>query len=300
MEEKKRKRARTATPELAPLRLSETLQEALYWSRVLYGQHPSAVLPPPPGLEKLGRHEPSAGNGDNRQAPPSVLRLLDRWVKTNPIYGTAALESRGGALDEKSRIELMKAFLGNIPQRMRETPIRPEISTASFDGHMLTLGRKYGQEPGIPVPACCNGSACAALKVRRAFGTPLQRYYTPAEDEKLQADPSLVEEFGPGPCLICIRHDVETLVRVSAGRCVNPREAYGQPYAVLLRVYNSANVPGGYRGDVFSSTPVTAPDISPAPLVASRTEDIIWQYDNGTQTWFIDQNALVYNPGMDF
>ena len=65
----------------------------------------------------------------------------------------------------------------------------------------------------------------------------------------------------------------------------------------MLRVYNSASVPGGYRADVFSSTPIESPDISPVPLAASRTEDISWQYDNAARVWYVDQTPLVFNPG---
>lgn len=300
MEARVAKRARTEGGGEAPLRLSETLQEAIFWSRALHGQHPSALLPPPAGLGQLGSRRQPGASSMTPSVPPSIARILDRWTKTNPIYSTSALERRGGDLDEASRLELVRAFLANVPARMRDTPIVPELATASFDSHMLTLGRRYGTSADGGVPVCCNGRACAALKIKRAFGTPLQRYYTPTEDEQLQRDPSLVKEFGDGPCLICLRHDVETIVRINAGRCTNPQHAFGQPYMVMLRVYNSSAVPGGYRADTFSCTPLTAPDVSPVPLVASRTEEIAWQYDNSTQTWFVDQSALIFNPGADF
>lgn len=277
-----------------PLNLSNVLQEAIFWSRVAYGQHPSALLPPPAGLEQL------QGPAVTQTVPPSISRVLDRWCKTNPIYGTCPLERRGGNLDEKSRAELLKAFISNIPQRMRDAPIVPELSTASFDAHMLTLGRRYGTAPEGVVPACCNGHACASLKIKKSFGTPLQRYYTPSEDEKLVQDPSLVSEFGPGPCLLCLRHDVETLVKCNVGRSVNPQQAFGMPYAIMLRVYNSVDVPGGYRAAVFSNLPTETPDISPVPLVASKSEAISWAYCNSSQSWYVDQSALVYNPAADF
>ena len=148
-----------------PLNLSNILQEAIFWSRVAYGQHPSALLPPPAGLEQL------QGPAAAQTVPPSISKVLDRWCKTNPIYGTCPLERRGGNLDEKSRAELLKAFISNIPQRMRDAPIVPELSTASFDAHMLTLGRRYGTAPEGVVPACCNGHACASLKIKKSFGT---------------------------------------------------------------------------------------------------------------------------------
>ena len=292
------KRARTDgehPPTRPALNLSSMLQEALFWSRVVYGQHPSALLPPPAGLEQLRGSESAA------TIPPSLARILDRWCKTNPVYGTCPLERRGGTLQEKSRAELLKAFVSNLPQKMRDAPIVPELSTASFDNHMLTLGRRYGTAPEGLVPACCNSNACASLKIKKSFGTPLQRYYTPSEDEKLIEDPSLVPEFGPGPCLLCLRHDVETLVKCNVGRSGgNPQQTYGQPYAIMLRVYNSVDVPGGYRGDVFSSLPTETPDISPVPLVASKSETISWAYSNASQTWYVDQSPLVYNPAADF
>lgn len=295
MAEPPAKRARAAVdPPPAAGGLSAILQESIYWARITYG-HPSCLLPPPAGLEALKESD------DAPTAPPSVLRLLDRWIKTNPIYGTAPLEVQSATPDEAERIDLVKLFLDNLPERMRTTQLVPELSTSSYDNYMLRLGRRYGDRPEGEVPYCCNGQACAALKVRRSFGTPLQRYYTPTEDEKLQRDPSLVAAFGSGPCLLCVRHDVECLVKCNAGRAVNPQQAYGQPYAVLLRVYNAENVPGGYRSGVFSSTPVTAPEISPVPLVASRTEDISWHYDNAARVWYIDQGALIWNPGcQDF
>ena len=299
MEPRSAKRPRTEGELRRPLRLSETVQEAIFWSRALHGQHPSALLPPPAGLEQLDKRG-HRGASTVPSVPPSVARVLDRWIKTNPIYSTSELDRNGGDLDEKSRLDLVKAFLANVPARMRDAPIVPELATASFDSHMLTLGRRYGTSPEGEVPACCNGQSCAALKIKRAFGTPLQRYYTPSEDLQLQRDPSMVAAFGDGPCLICLRHDVETLVRCNAGRCVNPQHAFGQPYMVMLRIYNSVNVPGGYRSDTFSCTPLTAPDVSPVPLVASRTEEIAWQYDNKNQSWYVDQSPLIFNPGSDF
>ena len=277
--------------------LSEILQETIYWSRIIYGTHPSALLPPPPGLEALAGDEKAAGGQQRATAPPSILKMLDRWISTNPVYGTAPLEARDTHLEERHRISLVKVFLENIPQRMRDAPLVPELATSSYDSYMLRLGRRYGTDPAGEVPYCCNGQSCAALKIKRSFGTPLQRYYTPTEDEKLQQNPGFVAEFGPGPCLICIRHDVECIVKCNRGRAVNPQQAFGQPYAVMLRVYNSASVPGGYRADVFSSTPIESPDISPVPLAASRTEDISWQYDNAARVWYVDQTPLVFSPG---
>ena len=286
------KRARAVSePQPAAGGLSAILQEAIYWSRITYGNHPSCLLPPPAGLEALG----SATSVPT--APPSVLRLFDRWVKTNPVYATAPLETQSAGPDEAERLDLVKLFLENLPERMRNTPLVPELSTASYDSYMLRLGRRYGEGPDGEVPYCCNGAACAALKIKRAFGTPLQRYYTPTEDAKLQRDPSLLAAFGPGPCLICLRHDVECLVTCNAGRAVDPQQVYGQPYAVMLRVYNAEGVPGGYRSGVFSCTPVTAPELSPVPLVASRIEAVGWHYDNAARVWFVDQTPLVWNPG---
>lgn len=290
----KRPRA-AAEPKPAAGGLSAILQEAIFWSRIRYGNHPSCLLPPPAGLETLAKTEAAP------TAPPSVLRVLDRWIKTNPIYGTSPLETLSAGPDESERINLVKRFLDNLPERMRTTKLVPELATASFDSYMLRLGRRYGESAEGDVPYCCNGQACAALKIKRAFGTPLQRFYTPSEDSRLQHDPSLVASFGSGPCLLCLRHDVECLVKCNAGRAVNPHQAFGQPYAVLLRVYNSENVPGGYHSAVFSSTPITAPEISPVPLVASRTEDVTWHYDNAERVWFVDQTPLIWNPGsQDF
>ncbi len=294
MDARPAKRACLTSQQRRPLDLANVLQEALYWSRVVYGQHPSALLPPPAGMEQLKSAEPEL------TVPPSIARVLDRWVKCNPIYGTAPLERHGGNLDEKSRTELLQTFLANLPQRMRDAPFTPELSTAAFENHMLTLGRRYGTAEGGLVPVCCNGSACASLKVKKSFGTPLQRYYTPSEDEKLLQDPSLVAAFGAGPCLICLRHDVDVLVKCNVGRSVRPQEAFGQPYAVMLRVYNSVDVPGGYRSSEFSNSPVETPDISPVPFVSSKSEEISWMYNNSTQTWYIDQSALLFNPGQDF
>ena len=278
--------------------LSEILQESIFWSRTVYGTHPSALLPPPPGLETVVAGESAAGPG---AAPPSILKMLDKWISTNPVYATAPLEARSVQLAERERISLVKVFLDNIPQRMRETPLVPELATSSYDSYMLRLGRRYGTDSVGDVPYCCNGQSCAALKIKRSFGTPLQRYYTPTEDEKLQRNPAMVAEFGSGPCLICIRHDVECIVKCNRGRAVNPQQAFGQPHAVMLRVYNSASVPGGYRSDAFSSTPIESPDISPVPLAASRTEEISWQYDNAARVWYVDQTPLLFNPGdQDF
>jgi len=147
-----------------------------------------------------------------------------------------------------------------------------------------------------PLERDCNGEACAALKVRGAFGTPLQRYYTPAEHGKLERDPRLVQRFGSGPCLLCLRHDAEVLVRCTDGRTTNVAAAYGQPYVVMLRIYNTMNVPGGYKSAVFSSTPIESPEVTPIPIVGARITDISWQY-SADGTWYIDQTALVWAAG---
>jgi hypothetical protein len=288
------KRARLArSAELPRLNLAAKVKEALYWGSVAYG-HPARLLPPPPELARAGGI-PAREAAAFPAMPPSIAAVLRRWVQTNPVYGTAALQAEEPALDETDRLDLVRQFIAAIPKRMRQTPLAPELATVAHDNDQLALGRRYGTDDAHVVPSCCNGQACASLKIQRSFGTPLQRYYTPAEDAKLQQDPALVPEFGGGPCLICLRHDVETLVRCSDGRTSDPQATYGQPYVVMLRVYNMADVPGGYRSDAFSSTPIESPDVSPIPIVAARTSDISWQYANGS--WYVDQRALVWSPG---
>ena len=145
-------------PKRPALNLSSMLQEALFWSRVVYGQHPSALLPPPAGLERFGAPNP----------PPRYRR---RWPEystdggmTNPVYGTCPLERHGGTLHEKSRAELFESVCIKPSPKDADAPIVPELSTASFDNHMLTLGRRYGTAPEGLVPACCNGTPARRSK----------------------------------------------------------------------------------------------------------------------------------------
>jgi len=290
------KRARAAPPPNPPvpyLDVAAKIKESLYWSGVVYG-HPASLLPPPPPMARAGGVAKRDG-AEFPAMPPSIAKVLRKWVNSNPAYATAPLERDAPPLDEEKRIDLVRRFIDALPKKMRETPLQPELSTVGHENSQLRLGRQYGADDRHVVPSCCNGEACAALKVRGAFGTPLQRYYTPTEHGKLQRDPSLVQRFGSGPCLVCLRHDVEVLVRCTDGRSTNPAAAYGQPYVVMLRIYNSMDVPGGYRSAVFSSTPVESPEVTPVPIVAARITDISWQYTDGV--WYIDQRPLVWSPG---
>lgn len=293
------KRVKTEQPhELGFLNLGAKVTESLYWGCITYG-HPACPLPPPPGAAGSGGLPSRKTAGKAAAAdPPSIAEIVQQWINTNPAYSTAPLTTESPPLSEADRVDLVQRFVAAIPKKMRETNLAPELATAAHDSFMLRLGRKYGDDPAFPVPSCCNGQACSSLKIKRAFGTPLERYYTPSEHARLQQRPADVEKFGGGPCLVCIRHDVETLVRCSVGRAADPQAAFGQPYAVLLRVFNTMDVPGGYHRDVFSSSPVETPEVSPLPLVASRTADLTWQYRDGA--WFVDQTPFIWNPGHDF
>ena len=293
------KRPRTELTEqpLPHLDLASKIKEALFWGGVSYG-HPNCLLPPPPPLARAGGIPArEAASAACPPMPPAIARVLRRWVTTSSVYAAASLERNDAPpLREEDRIDLVERFIAALPKKIRETPLSPEFSSAGFESEQLRLGRRYG--PDNVVPYCCNNEACASLKIRGSFSTPLQRYYTPLEDDKLQRDPSLIKRMGTGPCLICIRHDCETLVKLSDGKTTNPMATYGQPYAISLRIYNTMGVPGGYKKNVFSSTPVDTPQITPIPIVSARCQDLTWQYTDGV--WYVDQRALVWNPGQDF
>lgn len=289
------KRARTEAA-LPHLDIAAKIKESLYWSGLAYG-HPASLLPPPPPMARVaGIPAAEAAAAAFPAMPPSIAQVLRKWIHTNPAYGTAPLERDAPPLAEEERVDLVRRFIDALPKKMRETPLAPELSTVGHENHQLRLGRRYGTDDRHLVPSCCNGEACAALKVRGAFGTPLQRYYTPAEHGKLERDPRLVQRFGSGPCLLCLRHDAEVLVRCTDGRTTNVAAAYGQPYVVMLRIYNTMNVPGGYKSAVFSSTPIESPEVTPIPIVGARITDISWQY-SADGTWYIDQTALVWSAG---
>jgi hypothetical protein len=116
----------------------------------------------------------------------------------------------------------------------------------------------------------------------------------------------------PGECLLCIRNNLHTVLRVrSAVPCwmrvcllgaqvaksmPNPRRLVGRP-SVLNPPFQNIVGPGGYRPECCLLAK-DAPEVLPCDVVGSHLMPLALSYNAVEGMWFLDQRELVFTGGQ--
>jgi hypothetical protein len=165
-----------------------------------------------------------------------------------------------------------------------EAGVEPEfvpVATVEWDNKMLRW----------PLPGdksrtmCAEGFSCAAAGLIGAPG-PLPAYYNPGE----AANPP-----APAYCLLCIREDVEGLVKHAeavAQKC-------GRGARIQPPFKNLVGCPGGYDVSACSVRPGTSQVFSGGVHIVGTSGLLEVRVSTSEGVMFVDQSRLIFDPLRD-
>lgn len=162
-----------------------------------------------------------------------------------------------------------------------EPGVEPEfvpVATVEWDNQML----RWPVEGEKPKHMCAEGANCAALGLIGAPG-PLPAYYNPGEEARPPQ---------PAYCLLCIREDVEGLVKhaeAMAHKC-------GWGARIQPPFKNVVGCPGGYNIEACSVLPGAQQVFAGAVHIVGTSGKLQVKYSTKEGRMFVDQSRLIFDP----
>lgn len=157
----------------------------------------------------------------------------------------------------------------------QSTTFTPVVSV-EHENTQLVFGREG-------VPLCSAASTCVAANLTASQG-PLNAYLLPGQPP----DTGML-------CLLCTRAHAQLLNQSfeNIGGCGSSCP----PSAVLLPPTNNlVDVPGGYHSWALGVTPQNCRAFNRACNIVGSAGSLRVRYARATNTWFVDQASLVYQP----
>jgi hypothetical protein len=170
------------------------------------------------------------------------------------------------------------------------------LTSVEHDNSMLYWGIQSKRHPDKLLHTCVHGKSCGdtvsmwapcvALTLEGNQG-PLPMWLTPSQ--KLEFDEN-GNQPEPGPCLLCIRRNMQEMCIVYGENYNTHRMSDQRPVVPPFSI--KMDVPGGYNSN-YCTTPETSHVVT-TPFPMSSVELCVRTDETGTM-WFVDQGRLVYN-----
>ena len=214
---------------------------------------------------------------------------------------------------ERSHTDVLPLFSAHVPFRRKivdqtfgeavnsldasatiEFSPKLEFASVEHDSRMLRWGNRSLSNPDITLHKCIfdDDKSCKAFQLRATNGA-LDSYCTPSQYALFDSSGIIPPR---GPCLLCIRDMVTSIVAAQMNTLLDPRRCQ---HRHSPPTYNTVNQPGGYN-DVFVLQPSAYPILT-APFVRGdltqisvcRTQEI----DPTFSGIYADQGKMIFQGG---